>query len=117
MRRLPIRIKGFEATGEYKLARDLKVSALYSRIRVKTVNVDGGPLVREMGVLDINPDKFGANVTWKFAERSEVSVGSTPLFDSNINVGKPGEEHTRGYTPFDAAVNYDLRKYGRITLG
>ena len=117
MRRLPIRIKGFEATGELKLTPALKLSALYSRIRGKTVNVEGGPLVREMGVLDINPDKFGANVTWKFGERSDVSLGSTTLFDRNINVGAPGEEHTRGYTLFDASVNYDLRKYGRLTLG
>ncbi len=117
MRRLPIRIKGFEATGEYKLARDLKVSALYSRIRGKTVNVEGGPLDREMGVLDINPDKFGANVTWRFWDRADVSVGSTTLFNRDINVGKSGEEHTRGYTLVDATASYDLRKYGRLTLG
>jgi len=117
MRRLPVRIKGFEAAGELNVTRTLKLSALYSRIRGKTVNAQNGPLDREMGVLDINPDKFGANVTWRFWERSDVSLGSTTLFDRDINVGRSGEEHTRGYTLFDAAVNYDLRKYGRLTLG
>ena len=117
MRRQPIRIKGFEATGEVKVTPSLKLSALYSRIRGKTVNVDGGPLDREMGVLDINPDKFGANVTWKFFDRGDVSVGSTTLFNRDINVGKSGEEHTKGYTLFDAVASYDLRKYGRLTLG
>ncbi len=117
MRRLPVRIKGFEASGDLKLTPSLKLSALYSRIRGKTVYSEGGPLDRQMGVLDINPDKFGANVTWKFWDRAELSVGSTTLFDRDLNVGRSGEEHTKGYTLFDASVNYDLRKYGRLTLG
>ena len=117
MRRLPVRIKGFEAAGDYKVTPSLKLSALYSRIRGKTVYAEGGPLDREMGVLDINPDKFGANVIWHFWERSDLSVGSTTLFNRDINVGRSGEEHTRGYTLLDATVNYDLRKFGRLTLG
>jgi iron complex outermembrane receptor protein len=117
MRRLPVEIKGFEATGDVTLSPAVKVGALYSRIRGKTVNVEGGPLNREMGVLDINPDKLGAWVSWKWSPRGDLKVGSTTLLSRDINVGRPGEEHTKGYTLLDLAVNYDLRKYGTLTLG
>ncbi len=117
LRRLPIRIKGFEATGELRPMPELKLTALYSRIRGKTTTTVGGPLNREMGVLDINPDKLAGSATWKFSSRSDVSLGFTTLFDRDINVGRAGEEHTRGYTLLDATANYDLRQYGRLTLG
>ncbi len=117
MRRLPVEIKGFEATADVTLSPALKVGALYSRIRGKTVNVEGGPLNREMGVLDINPDKLGAWVNWKWSDRGNLKLGSTTLFSRDINVGAAGEEHTKGYTLVDLAVNYDLRKYGTLTLG
>ena len=117
LRRQPIRIKGWEATGDYNVWRDIKVGALYSRIRGKTVNVDGGPLVRDLGVLDVNPDKFASWVTWKFSDRGDVRLGETTLFDRNINVGRSGEEHTKGYTLFDLVVNYDFKKYGSLALG
>ncbi len=115
--RQPIEIKGYEVTGEYNITRDLKAGALYSRIRGKTVTVTGGPLNREMGVLDINPDKFGAWVQWNFTDRADVRVGSTTLFSRTLNEGKPSQEHTSGYTLFDLSTNYDFRKYGRLTLG
>jgi iron complex outermembrane recepter protein len=117
MRRQPIDIKGFEITGDLVVTPDVKLGALYSRIRGKTVYVDGGPLDREMGVLDINPDKVGAWINWKFSPRGDLKLGSTTLMSRDINVGRSGEEHTKGYTLFDAAVNYDLKKYGTLTLG
>ncbi len=117
MRRLPVDIKGFEATADLAITPTLKVGALYSRIRGKTVNSEGGPLDREMGVLDINPDKFGTWLSWKFTDRGELRLGSTTLFDRDINEGKSGEEHTKGYTLFDLGVNYDLKRYGTLTLG
>lgn len=117
MRRQPIDIKGFEVTGDFVVTPDIKVGALYSRIRGKTVYVDGGPLDREMGVLDINPDKLGAWINWKFSPRGDLKLGSTTLMSRDINVGRSGEEHTKGYTLLDLGVNYDLKKYGTLTLG
>ncbi len=117
LRRQPIEIKGIEFAGDFNLSREWKVGGLYSRIRGKTVYVDGGPLDREMGVLDINPDKFGAWVQWKFSDRADVRLGSTTLFSRDLNVGRSGEEHTKGYTLVDASANYDFGKYGKFTLG
>ena len=117
LRRQPIDIKGFEASGDFNISREWKVGGLYSRIRGKSVFVDNGPLDREMGVLDINPDKFGAWVQWKFSDRGDVRLGSTTLFSRDINVGKSAEEHTKGYTLVDLVANYDLGKYGKLNLG
>jgi iron complex outermembrane receptor protein len=117
MRRQPIDIKGFEANGEFIVNRDIRVGALYSRIRGKSVYADNGPLDREMGVLDINPDKIGFWANWKFSDRGDVRVGSTTLMSRDINAGRSAEEHTKGYTLVDLGVNYDLRKYGTLALG
>lgn len=117
MRRQPVNIKGFEASGEWNLTKDVKVGALYSTITGKTVFVDNGPLDKEMGVLDINPDKFGAFVSWKFSDRGDMRLGATTMMSRDLNVGKSGEEHTTGYTLFDLGVNYDLKKYGQLTVG
>jgi iron complex outermembrane receptor protein len=117
MLRQPIDIKGFEANGEFIVTRDIRVGALYSRIRGKTISTAGGPLDREMGVLDINPDKIGLWANWKFSDRGDVRIGSTTLLSRDLNEGKSTEEHTKGYTLFDLGVNYDLRKYGTLSLG
>jgi iron complex outermembrane receptor protein len=69
-----------------------------------------------MGVFDINPDKLGLSVNWRFSEKGDVTLGSTTLFDRDINVGRAGEEHTRGYTLFDLSVNHEVGK-GTATLG
>ncbi len=118
MRRQPVDIKGFEMSADASISRDIKVGALYSRIRGKSVYVDGGPLDREMGVLDINPDKLGLWAQWQFSSRGNLRVGSTTLFDRDLNVGRSGEEHTKGYTLVDLVANYDLpKKYGTLSLG
>ncbi|OWQ90811.1 TonB-dependent receptor [Roseateles aquatilis] len=117
MNRAPVQIRGLEVSGDTKLTRDWKVSALYSRILGKTTFVSGGPLDKRMGVNDINPDKIGASVTWKFAPGGDATLGATRLLSRDLNVGKSGEEHTKGYTLFDLSANYDLGRYGKLTGG
>ena len=46
-----------------------------------------------------------------------MRLGSTTLLSRDLNIGKSGEEHTKGYTLFDLVANYDMRKYGTLTLG
>lgn len=117
MQRRPVETKGLELSGEYFLSKELKFSALYSRIRGKTSNTVGGPIEREMGVSDISPDKIAGSATWKFTERGDVRVGFTTLRDREINIGRQGEERTKGYTLLDLSANYDLKKYGKLSLG
>jgi iron complex outermembrane receptor protein len=118
LNRAPVDITGFEFSGGVNFNKQWKASALYSQIRGKTsYSSSGGSLDKEMGVLDINPDKFGLSVTWKPVEKSEITLGATRLFSRDLNVGRNNEEHTTGYTLFDLGSNYDFGKYGRLSLG
>jgi iron complex outermembrane receptor protein len=117
MQRRPVETKGLELSGEYILSKELKFSALYSRIRGMTSNVVNGPIIREMGVSDINPDKIAGSATWKYSPQGDIRLGFTTLKSRDINVGRSGEEHTKGYTLFDLSANYDLKKWGTLSLG
>jgi len=115
--RAPTEIKGWEASGEVILADDWKITALYSRIRGYTTYGSSGPLIREMGINDISPDKFSGSVNWKFMPNSDLTLGFTTLMDRDINVGRANEEHTTGYTLWDLTANFDLDRYGRLSVG
>ena len=134
LNRAPIEIKGLELSGEYRFTPEWKVSALYSRIRGKTAFWNASPtglypaggLEKPMGVLDINPDKLSASVTWKFLPQADLTLGATKLYDRHISGSDVREfdgatysydERTRGYTLFDLGVNYDLARYGKVSLG
>lgn len=117
LNRVPVNIKGIELSGDVKLNKEWKASALYSHITGKTWFVKDGPLDKEMGVLDINPDKIGLSVTWKPTAQLDMTLGSTTLLSRDLNEGTSSEEHTTGYTLFDLGANYDMGKYGKLTLG
>jgi iron complex outermembrane recepter protein len=118
LNRVPVEIEGLELSGEVNVSRDVRISALYSRIRGKSTFVTGGPLDRVLGVNDVNPDKIGASATWKFLPGADVTLGATKLLSRDINVGRgASEEHTKGYTLFDMSVNYDTGRFGKFTLG
>jgi len=46
-----------------------------------------------------------------------MTVGSTTLLSRDLNEGTAAEEHTKGYTLFDLGANYDMGRYGKLTLG
>ena len=125
LNRVPVDIKGFELSGEWKASRTLKANALYSRIRGKTQFFAGGGLQRPMGVNDINPDKFGVSGTWNPTAQSSVTLGATKLMSRDLSASqvRPNatvatfEEHTQGYTLIDLGATYDLGRYGQFTLG
>lgn len=116
MRRQPVEIKGLELSGEYLFSKTLRVNGLYSRVRGKTVTVDGGPLNLDMGVANINPDKIGTTITWQYSDKGSLRLGSTTLLDREINKGKSQYEKTNGYTLFDLNATYKTR-YGDLNLG
>lgn len=116
MLRRPVEIEGYELTGELNMFDDFRITALYSHTEGNTRTTDTGPLNREMGINDISPDKFAASVTWDFNEIGNVTVGSTTFVGRDLNEGRPGEEHTSGYTLFDLGANYQVGK-GTLTLG
>lgn len=116
MRRQPVEIKGLELSGEYLLSKTWRLNGLYSRIRGKTVAVDGGPLTVDMGVANINPDKIGAAIAWQYSDKGSLRLGSTTLLGRQINQGKSSYEKTYGYTLFDLNATCKTR-YGDLSLG
>lgn len=134
LNRAPTRIKGFEATGEWDVSANWRVSALYSRIRGKTAfwtsdttgrYAEGG-LNLPMGALDISPDKIALSVRWKFLPQGDATLGSTTLLSRNLHGSDVREfdgatfsyeESTTGYTLFDLGINYRVERVGRFSLG
>ena len=132
--RAPTRIKGWEVSGDWNVNDDWKLSALYSHIRGFTSfwsedpagRFDAGELKRPMGALDVNPDKIGLTVRWKFAPGGDISFGSTTLLSRDLSgrdtrafdgANYSYEEHTKGYTLLDLSANYKTDRYGRFSLG
>jgi iron complex outermembrane receptor protein len=112
MNRAPVKVRGIELTGGLRITDTLRVNALYSHIRGKTEAVVGGPLNKDMGVSDINPDKLGATLIWNFVPEGDLTFGATQLISRSLNTG----EKTHGYALFDLGVNYDTR-LGKLSLG
>lgn len=115
--RQPVNISGYELTGELRASNDLKFTALYSHSAGKTWFTSGGPLTKQMGVLDINPDKLGVSTTWRILPQADVTLGATKLRSRDLNVGTSAEEHTKGYTLFDASANWDWGHGGKTSVG
>lgn len=134
MTRVPTDIKGMELNGEYRFSKQWKLTGLYSRIRGKTAfwgsdargRYGAGGLTKPMGILDINPDKIGFSLTWKFLPNADATLGATTLMSRHISGSdvRPFDgakftynEQTHGYTLFDLGMNFDMKKAGKLTIG
>jgi iron complex outermembrane receptor protein len=115
--RAPVLIKGGEFSADFKITDDLKATLLYSRIMGHTTFGTTGPLSRHMGVNDVNPDKVGSSLTWKFSERGDLTLGETTLLSRKLNQNTSASESTHGYTLWDLGVNYRSASFGKLTLG
>lgn len=116
MQRRPVDIKGLEFSGEFKLSKTLKVTALYSNIKSLTRTTETGPLTREQGMVNISPDKVYLSANWKPSEKFNLTLGQDTLLKRDINVGASGEEHTPGLTLFNLSASY-ATKWGNFSLG
>lgn len=132
LNRAPVRIKGYEFSGDWRFSDTVKMTALYSHSAGMTAFWPGGALNRPMGVADINPDKFGAAVTWDFLPNADMSLGFTRLADRHLHgrefrpaTAAPPlpaatfsfNEATKGHTLFDFSANYETEAAGKFTLG
>ena len=124
--RAPVRIKGFEFSGDWRFSRVLKVTGLYSHSSGMTSFYPGGGLNRPMGVADISPDKLGASLIWNYLPQGDLTVGFTRLADRHLN-GKEFRptppatfafnEETTGHMIWDLSANYQTESMGKVTLG
>ena len=117
--RQPIAIHGVDVTAEVRPVSSVRVNALYSHVLGKTTAANGitKPLDVTLGMLNIAPDKANGTIAWQFDHNGSVSLGVSHYFDRNINIGKPTEEHTKGYTLFDASATYKIDKVATFSLG
>jgi len=116
LQRRPVKITGYEFTGEYKITPTLKLNALYSHAKGLTRTTETGPLTRQQGMGNISPDKLNLSVTWKFLPKASLTIDQDKLFSRDINVGAPGEEHTTGLTLYNLTASYST-KWGDLSLG
>ncbi|RPE77037.1 TonB-dependent receptor [Vulcaniibacterium tengchongense] len=121
MVRAPTEIEGVELTGAWRFSDALRANAVYSHAEGKTAFYEDGPMVKEMGIIDVSPDKLSASLSWKILPQLELNLAATRWFSRNIhsveNEDYQFHEETDGYTLFDASVAYDMGRYGRLSLG
>lgn len=124
--RAPVKIEGFELNSAWTFNQHWKATALYSRIRGKTQYFPGSGLKRDMGILDISPDKVNASLTWTPTDDLNATLGVSKTFSrdlratyvnpANGSVYK-NEEDTYGYALWDLSVNYDTGRFGQLSVG
>ncbi|MBW8375959.1 TonB-dependent receptor [Stenotrophomonas sp.] len=124
--RAPTRIEGIEMNSAWTFNDQWKATLLYSRIRGQTQYYDGSGLNKEMGILDISPDKVNASLTWTPNDRFDATLGvsrtfSRDLRETFVNPSNGAvylnEEDTYGYALWDLSMNYDTGTYGKLSLG
>ena len=120
--RKPVDIKGYEISGEYNIDRTWKFTALFSHVEGMTSTAQAvpgqplPPLNLQLGVNDVSPNKLVMSLNWKMDNWS-ARLGSTTLASLDTNAGTSSHEHSDAYTLFDLGINYDLKKYGTVSLG
>jgi len=119
--RVPVRVKGFEFSGEVKPAADWTLSASYARTRGKTAAQQDAPMDVTLGARSQGPDKLVLAAAWQFATKGQVRVQATRLASRHINTGRIVgtsrlEENFEGYTLADLAATYGTA-WGDFGLG
>lgn len=134
LNRAPTRIKGYEATVDWYVNDDWKLSAVYAHTEGWTSfwtsdlegRWDAGGLNKPMGALDTNPDKLVLTARWKFSPKGDMTLSSATQMSRDLygsdyreynDTSFEYEEHTTGYTLFDFSMNYSVDKVGRFSLG
>jgi len=116
LQRRPVKLTGYEFTGEYRPSTAWKFTALYSHAEGFTRTTETGPLIREQGMGNVSPDKFNFSTTWKYNKNISLTLDVEHLFSRDINVGRAGEEHTSSLTLGHLTANFTT-KWGDFSLG
>lgn len=119
LNRRPIRIRGFDATAEFRPIDTLTINGVYSHVEGRTTRANNvtSPLDVELGVVNIAPDKLNVIGTWAPLPQASMSLGMNHLFDRTVNEGESNEERTTGRTLFDLTARYRFENVGTVSLG
>jgi iron complex outermembrane recepter protein len=116
--RVPTTVKGWEASGDWRPAKNWSLFGSYAITDGKTAASQGAPLDLDLGARSQGPDKAVLGANWAWRPKAQLRLQASHLFDRDINIGrKVGtsnlEEHFKGYTLVDAATSWDSR-YGKF---
>ena len=113
-----MRREGWEVSGEWRASQALALSGSYAKTDGKTAATQGAPMDLSLGARSQGPNKALLAANWKALPGTQLRLQASQLFDRDINIGRVVgtsklEEHFKGYTLVDAAMNVDTR-YGRM---
>jgi len=121
VQRLPVQVKGFEFSGEFKPARPWTLTATYALTRGKTAASPGQPLDVDLGARSQGPDKLVLGARWAFAPKAVARLQVLHLASRHVNTGRTAgtsrlQEDFNGYTLADASVAWSS-PWGDIGVG
>jgi iron complex outermembrane receptor protein len=112
LERLPVVVKGWEVSGDWRPVKHWSVFGSYARTDGKTPATPGAPLDVALGARTQGPDKAVLGADWRPLAGAQLRLQATHLFDRHINIGrKVGAtdlaEHFQGYTLVDLSSSFE----------
>lgn len=121
LQRVPITVRGFEISGDWRPTRDWQLSGSYALTRGRTASTAGGAMDLDLGARSQGPDKLVLGGQWRPAPGWQANWTQSVYFSRDANVGKFSgstslEEHFKGYTVSDVSLSWDS-PWGRLGAG
>lgn len=121
VQRVPIEVKGFEFTGQWRAAPGLTLNALYALTRGRTAASAGAPLSLDLGARSQGPDKLVLSGQWRLNDALDSQLTLSHFRPRDANEDKYSgttslAEHFSGYTVVDLAGTWHTAQ-GNWSLG
>ncbi|MBQ1767085.1 MAG: TonB-dependent receptor [Aquincola sp.] len=121
VQRVPITVRGFEVTGEWRPLPDWQFNGSYAITRGRTASAAGGSLDLDLGARSQGPDKLVLGALWRSAPGWRANWTQSVYRSRDANEGKFSgrtalAEHFQGYTVADVSLAWDS-PWGQLGAG
>jgi iron complex outermembrane receptor protein len=121
VQRVPITVRGFEFSGEWRPHHDWRLNASYALTRGRTASTAGGGLDLDLGARSQGPDKLVLGAQWALAPGWSAHWTQSTYFSRDANVGQYSgntalAERFKGYSVADLAVSW-ASPWGQLGAG
>ncbi|WP_348751573.1 TonB-dependent receptor [uncultured Aquincola sp.] len=121
VQRVPITVRGFEVTGEWRPLPDWQFNGSYAITRGRTASAAGGSLDLDLGARSQGPDKLVLGALWRPAPGWRANWTQSVYRSRDANEGKFSgrtalAEHFQGYTVADVSLAWDS-PWGQLGAG